>query len=130
MNKTDKVNEKTELEWLENWMLEEGEKDLPERKLETIELVLEFLRDRGLLIVSGIELEHEFCKKYLKEEEVIQVKEEEENISDGEMTELIDNIRDAFRKGGYDISRDKIGNFVEVMCFVLDYIKERENRNE
>ena len=71
MTKTDKVNEKTELEWLENWMLEKGEKNLPERNWETIELVLEFLRDRGLLTVSGIELEHEFCKKYLKEEEVV-----------------------------------------------------------
>lgn len=55
---------------------------------------------------------------------------EEENISDGEMSELIDNIRDAFCKGGYDIPRDKVANFVEVMYFALDYVKKGEDLNE
>lgn len=54
-----------ELEWLENWMLEEGEEKLPQDRLNTIEVLLEFLRDRNLLKVHGIELERAFCKKYL-----------------------------------------------------------------
>lgn len=61
------MEEKTELEWLENWMLERGEKDLPETRITTIELVLEFLHSRGLLTTSGIELETIFCKKYIYE---------------------------------------------------------------
>ena len=59
--------EKTELEWLENWMLDQDEKDLPETRITTIELVLEFLHTRGLLTTSGIELETNFCKKYIHE---------------------------------------------------------------
>ena len=61
------MKEKTELEWLENWMLERGEEDLPENRITTIELVLEFLHTRGLLTTSGIELERSFCKKYIHE---------------------------------------------------------------
>ena len=47
-----------------------------------------------------------------------------------EMGELIDNIESLFRKEGYNISRNKIANFVEVMCFVLDYVKEGEKNEE
>lgn len=51
-------------------------------------------------------------------------------MKEEEMSELIDNIDILFRKKGYNISRDKIANFVEIMCFVLDYVKKGENRNE
>ena len=61
------MKDKTELEWLENWMLEQDEEDLPEDRITTIELVLEFLHSRGLLTTSGIELETNFCKKYIHE---------------------------------------------------------------
>ena len=61
------MKEKTELEWLENWMLEQDEEDLPESRITTIELVLEFLHTRCLLTASGIELETNFCKKYIHE---------------------------------------------------------------
>lgn len=63
------MKEKTELEWLENWMLEEGEDELSVDRLGTIELVFEFLHTKGLLTTSGIELELEFCKKYIHEGE-------------------------------------------------------------
>lgn len=65
------MEERTELEWLENWMLEEGEDELPVDRLGTIELVLEFLHTRRLLTISGIELEHKFCEKYIHDEEVV-----------------------------------------------------------
>lgn len=45
-------------------------------------------------------------------------------MKEEEMSELIDNINSLFRKEGYNISHDKIANFVEVMCFVLDYVTE------
>ncbi|MCK4526109.1 hypothetical protein KAW18_01960 [candidate division WOR-3 bacterium] len=61
------MEEKTELEWLENWMLERGEEELSKDRITTIELVLEFLHTRGLLTTSGIELECNFCKKYIHE---------------------------------------------------------------
>ena len=64
------MKEKIELEWLENWMLEEDEDKLPVDRLGTIELVFEFLHTRELLTASGIELELEFCKKYIHDEEV------------------------------------------------------------
>ena len=64
------MKERTELEWLENWMLEEDEDKLPVDRLETIELVFEFLHTRGLLTISGIELELKFCEKYIHESEV------------------------------------------------------------
>lgn len=60
-----------ELEWLENWMLEEREEELPKDRIGTIEVLLEFLHGRGLLNVSGIELEHKFCEKYIQEEHEI-----------------------------------------------------------
>ena len=64
------MEEKTELEWLENWMLEEDEDELPLDRIGTIELVFEFLHTRELLTVSGIELEHKFCEKYIHDDEV------------------------------------------------------------
>ena len=51
-------------------------------------------------------------------------------MKEEEMSKLIDNIDSLFRNEGYNISRDKIANFVEVMCFVLDYVKEGEKKNE